>query len=366
MIFSPFLALPVINHFSSRHYFDESLTEKEKLRLGSSEDPEKNFSFLKFCSQFFLRLPLLHPHLYSLEEILRKYKKWKGALPAYGVILLNPDLDKVLLVQEFGWKRRWGFPKGTLEAGETGQECAAREAFEEVGVDVAHMIDSREWFEKKIGTKVSGFYFHLIFTLIQVRTLFIVPNSLAPHGISEATVFETRTKGEIGDIKWFPLKRSFSGKEFFTVKPFIGDIRRWVRIFGQHQATHIKAWQARHKTAVVKECEREELSKMTKFQWKDSGVVLAEVEGGVGQVVSDEEDLGLVAAKEEADVAEDELSEELLPSQFLPKAWTSFHLDHQHLHQLAMGEVELAMEQHRIAVDQAVGEKFKARLMLRG
>ena len=59
-------------------------------------------------------------------------------------------------MQEFGWKRRWGFPKGTLEAGESREECAAREAFEEVGINVAHMIDSREWFERKIGTKVSS------------------------------------------------------------------------------------------------------------------------------------------------------------------------------------------------------------------
>ena len=85
---------------------------------------------------------------------MSKFKKWKGARPAYGVILLNPGLDKVLLVQEFGMKRRWGFPKGTLEAGESGEECAAREAFEEVGADVAHMIDKEEWFERKIGTKV--------------------------------------------------------------------------------------------------------------------------------------------------------------------------------------------------------------------
>ena len=351
------------NNFSSRHYFDDCLTEKEKLGLGKSEDPEKNFPFVKFCSQFFLRVPVLHPHLYSVEEILSKFKKWKGALPAYGVILLNPGLDKLLLVQEFGCKRRWGFPKGTLEAGESREECAAREAFEEVGVDVAHMIDNREWFERKIGAKVSIFNLPLTSALVQVRTLFIIPNSVAPHGISEATVFETKTKGEIGDIKWFSLKRSFSGNEFFTVKPFIGDIRRWVRRFGRYQAAHIEAWQTKHRTeaAVMKGGKREEekTGLMTKLQWKDSGVVLAE-EG---------EDAGVLAAKEKTDlgdgvlVAEEEFR---LPSEFLPKAWASFHLDHQHLHQLAMGEVELAMKQHRIGVGEPVSEKPKARLMLRG
>ena len=99
---------------------------------------------------------------------------------------------------------------------------------------------------------------------------------------------------------------------------------------------------------------------LTKLQWKDSGVV-----------VSDEEDSGVVAVKEETDdvglvIAEEKIRKELLPSEFLPKAWASFHLDHKHLHQLAVGEVELAMEQHRIAVDKPASEKPKARLMLRG
>ena len=85
---------------------------------------------------------------------MQKFRRWKGALPANGVILLNPGLDKVLLVQEFGFKKRWGFPKGAAEKGESQKECAAREAFEEVGLDVSHMIDQKEWFCRKIGSKV--------------------------------------------------------------------------------------------------------------------------------------------------------------------------------------------------------------------
>ena len=86
-----------------------------------------------------------------------------------------------------------------------------------------------------------------------MRTLFIIPNPVAPHGISEETIFETRTKGEIGDIKWFPLRRrSFEGSNFFTVRPFIEDIISWVSIFGQHQATHIKAFQMKQESNVEK------------------------------------------------------------------------------------------------------------------
>ena len=337
------------------HYFDECLTEKEKVGLGDSEDPEKNFPFVKFCSQLFLRVPVLHPHLSSLKEILNMFRKWKGALPAYGVILLNPALNKVLLVQEFGYKKRWGFPKGTLEAGESREECAAREAFEEVGVDVAQMIDNREWFKRKIGTKV--------------RTLFVIPNPVAPHGISEATVFGPKGKGEIGDIKWFSLKGSFSGNDFFTVKPFIEDIRRWVLGFGQDQTALIKAWQKRQRIANVAtergEAEEQEAPAVTKLQWKDSGVEIAEEDAGSddGVVVGDEQFLDVVGGERGDSCVvggEEEIRDELLPPGFLPKAWNYFHLDHHLLLQIATGEIELAMEQHRIA------EKPKSRLRLRG
>ena len=70
------------------------------------------------------------------------------------MILLNPSLDKVLLVQEFGGNKNWGFPKGKCEGNESPESCAAREAFEEVGIDVVKMIDTQEKIERKIGTKV--------------------------------------------------------------------------------------------------------------------------------------------------------------------------------------------------------------------
>ena len=52
------------------------------------------------------------------------------------------------------WGQNWGFPKGKCEGKESPETCAARETFEEVGIDVVQMIDSQEWFERQIGTKV--------------------------------------------------------------------------------------------------------------------------------------------------------------------------------------------------------------------
>ena len=57
-------------------------------------------------------------------------------------------------MQEFGGGQNWGFPKGKCDGKESPETCAARETFEEVGIDVVQMIDSQQWFERKIGTKV--------------------------------------------------------------------------------------------------------------------------------------------------------------------------------------------------------------------
>ena len=142
--------------FLLRHYIDNCLTAEEKLKLGDSGNPnsKQNYPFKQFCAQIFPRVSCLSLHLCFLEKILVKFRKWKGCQPACGVILLNPSLDKVLLVQEFGGNKNWGFPKGKCEGNESPESCAAREAFEEVGIDVVKMIDTQEKIERKIGTKV--------------------------------------------------------------------------------------------------------------------------------------------------------------------------------------------------------------------
>jgi len=49
-----------------------------------------------------------------------------------GVVIFNSLKDKILLVQSRG--KMWGFAKGSLEIGETIQECAIRELKEETGI----------------------------------------------------------------------------------------------------------------------------------------------------------------------------------------------------------------------------------------
>ena len=208
-----------------------------------------------------------------------------------------------------------------------------------------------------------------IFT--QVRTLFIIPNPVAPHGISEETIFETRTKGEIGDIKWFPLRRrSFEGSDFFTVRPFIEDIISWVSIFGQHQATYIKDCQMKEESNVERAISKGQSKKESDRNMK----IVEKVKGRDSGVVLEEDDEGNPDADAEARIREVEAQETgaagidaasaPLPLEFLPQAWASFHLDHQHLHQLALGEDWMAdMEQ---GVNRASVPKLKARLRLQG
>ena len=76
--------------------------------------------------------------------------------------------------------------------------------------------------------------------------MFIIPNPVAPQGIPEDTVFKTKTRGEIGDIRWFSLKDTFMPAKFFTVRPFIRDVRKWVPDFRKHQASYIQVWQKKN------------------------------------------------------------------------------------------------------------------------
>ena len=54
-----------------------------------------------------------------------------------GAILLNPAMDKCLLVRGLKTNDHWMFPRGKRANNETDAECASREVLEETGIDLA-------------------------------------------------------------------------------------------------------------------------------------------------------------------------------------------------------------------------------------
>ena len=107
----------------------------------------KHFTLEDFSRQIFQRVPFLSDKIDIVEQVIAEFKEYKKSIPTCGVILLNEDLDKVLLVKSY-WTKYWGFPQGKIEENETAHACAAREAYEEIGFNVKTILDPRTWFEK--------------------------------------------------------------------------------------------------------------------------------------------------------------------------------------------------------------------------
>lgn len=142
---------------------------------------------------------------------------YKQRVNVYGAIILNPTLDKVLLVK--GWYSRssWGFPRGKVNKNENEVSCAIREVFEEIGYDLTGMIDPNEFIELKIRE--------------QNIKLFIV------HGVPETTNFAPRTRKEISKIEWHlvnDIGRPTNGKKsvnrYWTIMPFIRLLKKWISV----------------------------------------------------------------------------------------------------------------------------------------
>ena len=108
---------------------------------------ENYFQLKDFARQIFPRVPFLRHHVDIVEEVIADFMDYKRSVPTYGVILLNSSLDKVLLVQSYK-RARWGFPKGKVNENELGEVCAAREAEEEIGINVEALLDPDTWCEQ--------------------------------------------------------------------------------------------------------------------------------------------------------------------------------------------------------------------------
>ncbi len=70
----------------------------------------------------------MQPYQHQLEEIYWRFNAYKQTIPTMGAIILEPNMEKCLLVK--GWKAGdgWGFPTGKINKDEADADCAVREA----------------------------------------------------------------------------------------------------------------------------------------------------------------------------------------------------------------------------------------------
>lgn len=76
----------------------------------------------------------------QLFEAMKLFNRYKKTLPIFGSIILNPEMSKVLLVQNVN-STSWSFPKGKQELGESELTSVVRETLEETNFLIADKVD---------------------------------------------------------------------------------------------------------------------------------------------------------------------------------------------------------------------------------
>ncbi|KAI2630427.1 hypothetical protein GGS21DRAFT_524179 [Xylaria nigripes] len=184
-----------------------------------------------FTMKMFQHCPLLASfstdiHVMAFEEFMT----YKTRVPVRGAIMLNDAMDAAVLVRGYKKGASWSFPRGKINKDEDDLDCAAREVYEETGYDLrlAGLLDK----------SVPAYPLEVTMHDQQVR-LYVF------RGIPEDTIFETRTRKEIGDIRWYNLsdlptfkKKKGAGKnqgstassqeKFYMVAPFMVQLRQWI------------------------------------------------------------------------------------------------------------------------------------------
>lgn len=105
----------------------------------------------------------------------------------------------------------YSFPKGKMNKNEAGIDCAKREVWEEVGLDISKMISAKDYLE--FVCEDTG----------QPQRMYII------SGVNENHKFATSTRYEIGAIHWVKLseiKRRDS--RFVYLMPFIQGLNKYI------------------------------------------------------------------------------------------------------------------------------------------
>lgn len=179
-------------------------------------------SMKEFTKLIFHHIPFLREHADRVDSILEDWRAYKMAVPTYGAILLDAEMENVLLVQGYWAKCSWGFPKGKVNKEEEAHHCAVREVLEETGFDISKLIKKELFLDNNIRDQ-------------QVR-LYIV------SGVPRDIQFKPKTRNEIKCVEWFSISDlpshkkdmapktslNLAPKNFFTVMPFVRPLRQWI------------------------------------------------------------------------------------------------------------------------------------------
>ncbi|GAW12780.1 hypothetical protein ANO14919_021510 [Xylariales sp. No.14919] len=190
-----------------------------------------SMSLRTFSLKMFQHCPLLASfsadiHLKAFDEFMQ----YKTRVPVRGAVMLNDAMDAAVLVRGYKKGASWSFPRGKINKDEDDIDCAIREVYEETGYDL-----------RAAGLVEKNAPVHPLEVTMHDQQVRLY----AFRGIPENTVFETRTRKEIGDIKWYKLsdlpayrKKKGAGKNqgpgtssqerFYMVAPFMVQLRQWV------------------------------------------------------------------------------------------------------------------------------------------
>ncbi|KAH0485654.1 MAG: hypothetical protein KVP17_000782 [Porospora cf. gigantea B] len=165
-------------------------------------------SFRAFGTLLTLSFPLAQcSHFDQLYCVWQCYNRH---IPRRGAILLNKQLNKVIMVRQWG-SQHWMFPRGKIEQGETDRECAVREILEELSLNLRTLIHEDVFIE--------------VLAKGQSVKLFVVPD------MSEDVVCYPHTRKEIESTKWVSLESLSPPPKYprirvWRVVPFLNNLHK--------------------------------------------------------------------------------------------------------------------------------------------
>lgn len=142
----------------------------------------------------------------KFEDLFTDFSDYKYSIPVYGIIMLSPDMTKLVLV--CNWKgSSWSFPRGKQNESEAPLLCAIREVYEETGFNATGHC--------KIEDEIT------VWQDNKKCTLYIATD------VSEHTTFEPQTRKEISEVAFFKIDSV--PKNCWAVHPFLPKLKRWIK-----------------------------------------------------------------------------------------------------------------------------------------